>query len=280
MARAAVKAKQAQAAKAQPGKSAARRGHGCRRHASGGNPNQALFFNRLRRQAKWMYVLLAVLFAITFAAVGVGTGSSGLDQLFTGIFGGSGNGISAANNEIKKHPAKGWRDLAAAYEAKGDNASAIIALQQYLKIRPKDATAYSELGGLQLTEAQNAVSTYQSAAAQQQTAAPGQAFQPTGTLGQAVGSDPIQSALASNASNSTQTLYQNAVSAYGAAVKTYQTLADLRPKDANAQFQLAQAAQTAGNYSVAAAAYKKFLALNPTTPERKQIEKLIKQFGG
>jgi hypothetical protein len=65
MARGAVKAKQAQAQKrgAQAAKTAPRRARGRRGHAGGGNPNQQLFFMRLRRQAKLMYVLLAVLFA-------------------------------------------------------------------------------------------------------------------------------------------------------------------------------------------------------------------------
>jgi tetratricopeptide (TPR) repeat protein len=278
MARAAVKAKQAQAAKAQPAKTAAKRNRR-RGHASGGNPNQALFFNRMRRHAKWMYVLLAVLFAITFAAVGVGSGSSGLDQLFNGVFGGGGNSVSSASAEVKKNPVKGWRDLASAYEAKGDNASAIIALQQYLKLRPKDSTAYSELGGLQLTQAQAAVSQYQAATQAQQAAAPGQTFQPGGVFGKAI-NDPIQAAAAQRASGVTQALYQKAVGAYGQAVATYQQLVKVHPNDPNAQFQLATAAQTAGNYSVAATAYKAYLKLNPTTPQRKQIEKLIKQFGG
>ena len=72
MARAAVKAKQAQKAKAQPPKAAARRGR--RKHAGGGNPNQQLFFVRMRRNAKPVYVVLAVLFAVTFAFLGVGSG--------------------------------------------------------------------------------------------------------------------------------------------------------------------------------------------------------------
>jgi tetratricopeptide (TPR) repeat protein len=280
MARAAVKAKQQARAAAQPAKPA-RRERGRRRHAGGGNPNQALFFNRLRRQAKWMYVLLAVLFAITFAAVGVGSGSSGLDQLFNGIdlFGGS-SAISKANSEIKKNPAKGWRDLAAAYEAKGDTASAIIALQQYVKIRPKDASAYSELGGLQLTQAQNAASDYQTAAAALEAAAPGRTFLPGGTLGKAIGTDPIQQAAANQASRTTQRLYQKAIDAYSQAVSTYKTLTKLRPGDPTAQFQLAQAAQTAGDYPTAIAAYRAYLELNPSTPQRKQIEKLIRQLGG
>ena len=61
MARAAVKAKQAQRAKTAP------KPHGRRKHSGGGNPNQELFFTRLRTHAKWVYVLLAVLFAVTFA---------------------------------------------------------------------------------------------------------------------------------------------------------------------------------------------------------------------
>src|ERR1700740_745758 len=134
MARAAVKAKQAQKKAVQP---PARRS-GKRRHSGGGNPNQQLFFMRLRRRAKPMYVLLAVLFGVTFAFIGVGTGSnSGLDQLFSGlnIFGSGGTSVSKANKESKTNPGKGYRDLATAYEAKSDNADAISALQQYTNIK-------------------------------------------------------------------------------------------------------------------------------------------------
>src|SRR3954467_8853729 len=118
MARAAVKAKQqAQRAKgAAPGGKA--RPHGRRRHAAGGNPNQQLFFMRLRRQAKPVYVLLAVLFAITFAFLGVGSGQGGLDQLFNNLnfFSHHGTSISKAQKELQKNPndPKGYRDLATA----------------------------------------------------------------------------------------------------------------------------------------------------------------------
>jgi hypothetical protein len=146
MARAAVKAKQAQRAKAAPSKA---RPHGRRRHAGGGNQNQQLFFMRLRRQAKYIYVLLAVLFAITFAFLGVGSGTNGgLDQLFSGINifgGGGGKSVSSAQKEVAKHPndPKGFRDLATAYESKSDTANAISALQQYATLRPKDAKVWA-----------------------------------------------------------------------------------------------------------------------------------------
>jgi tetratricopeptide (TPR) repeat protein len=279
MARAAVRAKQQARAKAQPPKQV-RRTRGRRGHAGGGNPNQQLFFSRLRRRAKFMYVLLAVLFAATFALLGVGSGSnSGLDQLFSGLglFGGGGSSISKAQKEIAKTPIKGYRDLATAYEQHGDTAGAISALNSYTALRKKDANAWAELGGLQLSQAQEFVTQYQAAAAAQQAAAPSQSFLPTGTLAKAIGTSPIEQVASQQASGATTTAYQSAVSAYQAALASYKTVATLRPSDANAQFQVATAAQNAGDYPTAVAALKRYLALNPATTQRAQIEKLIKQ---
>lgn len=279
MARAAVKAKQqARGKAAQPAKA---RPRGRRKGAGGGNPNQQLFFERMRRHAKWAYVLLAVLFAITFAALGVGSGqSSGLDQIFNGIFGGGGGtSISKAQSEVDKNPhsAKAYRDLATAYEEHSQNQSAIGALQSYLAIRKKDANAWAELGGLQTQQSQQYATAYQAAAQQQQLAAPSQAFLPTGTLGTAIGTNQIESAAAQQASTGTSLLYQQAISAAQSALSSYQQVARLRPNDPNAQFEVANAAQAAGNNTVAVAALKEYLKLNPATTERSQIETLIKQ---
>jgi tetratricopeptide (TPR) repeat protein len=279
MARAAVKAKQQAKAKAQPAK-AVRRARGRRRHASGGNPNQALFFSRLRRQAKFMYVVLAVLFAATFAFLGVGSGSSGLSNLFSGlsIFGGGGSSsISKAQKEVSTNPAKGYRDLATAYEQRGDTVNALSALQSYTALRKKDANAWAELGGLQLAQAQTFATQYQDAAAAQAAAAPSQPFLPTGTLATAIGTNPIEQASAQAAGGVANSFYQSAVAAYQSALTSYKTVAKLRPNDANAQFQVASTAQDVGDYTTAVAAYKKYLKLNPETTQRSQIEQLIKQ---
>jgi tetratricopeptide (TPR) repeat protein len=282
MARAAVKAKQQARAKAQP--QAPRRGGGRkRRGAGGGNPNHELFFMKLRRHAKWAYVLLALLFAITFAALGVGSGNnSGLDQIFSGlnIFGGGGgSSVSKAQKEIDKHPgsAKGYRDLASAYEQKGDTNGAIGALESYTQIRKKDADAFAELGGLQLTLGQSYATQYQAAAAAQAAASPSTPFRPTGTLGTAIGTSPIEQAISQAQSGRVNDLYSKATLAFSESLKAYQKVAKLRPRDANAQFQVASAAQTAGQYSVAVAALKTYLKLNPDTNQRAQIEKLIQQ---
>jgi hypothetical protein len=220
MARAAVKAKQAQRAKAAPSKA---RPHGRRRHAGGGNQNQQLFITRRRRQAKYNYVLLAVLFGVTFAFLGVGSGTNGgLDQLFSGlnIFGGGGGkSVSSAQKDIAKHPndPKGYRDLATAYEAKGDTANAITALQQYTIHKPKDAKVWAELAGLQTTQAQTYYNDYVNAYQVQQLAAPSRPFLPTGKLATAIGTNPIEAAQSSQAQGSVTDLQSKVQLAYNGA---------------------------------------------------------------
>ena len=279
MARAAVKAKQAQRAKAAPPK---QRQSGRRRHASGGNPNQDLFFIKIRRKQRWVFALLAGLFAITFAFLGVGSGSQGLDQLFNNIniFGGHhGPSVSSAQKEIQKHPtsSKGYRDLATAFESKGDTAQAITALQQYTGMKPKDAAAWSELAGLQATQAQSYLNDYQNAYTALQLAAPSSSFVPTSGKLATVFSNPIENAQRASVQSTVTDLQQRVSLAYNGAVGSWQHVTGLQPKNLNAWFQLAQAAQTAGNTTTAVSAYKQYLKLNPSSTSAPQIRAIIKQ---
>jgi Flp pilus assembly protein TadD len=282
MARAAVKARQQEKkASAQPAKARAR-GGGRRKHAGGGNPNQQLFFVRMRRSAKPVYVILAVLFAVTFAFLGVGSGSNGgLDQLFSGlnIFSHGGTSISKAQKAVAKHPndPKGYRDLATAYEAKGDTANAVSALQQYTNIKRKDVHAWSELGGLQLTQAQDYSTAYQDAYNARQLAAPSTPFLPTGKLATALGSNQLEQAAASQADSTLQDLQQRVQLAYQNAVSSYQRAATLQPANSNNWFQLGQTAQQSGDSTTAVKAYKRYLKLNPGSATAPQIKALIKQ---
>jgi tetratricopeptide (TPR) repeat protein len=283
MARAAVKAKQAQKAKVAPAKAAPRRGR--RRHASGGNPNQQLFFVRMRRSAKPMYLILAVLFAVTFAFLGVGSGSSGLESLFSNlnIFH-HGTSISSAQKRTQKHPndPKAWRSLATAYEGKGDTANAIAALQQYTTLRPKDVAAYNELAGLQVSEAQDFVVQYQNAYASAQLAAPSALITPSATskLGKALGTNPVEQAAANQQNAVANDLYQKVQLAYSNAVSAYQKVADLQPGQASAWLQLGDTARQSGDSKTAVKAYKRFLKLNTEPSVAAQVKQLIKQLGG
>ncbi|HEU5242852.1 MAG TPA: hypothetical protein VFU33_00500 [Gaiellaceae bacterium] len=276
MARAAVKAKQQQAkAQAQPAKARAR---GRRRHSSGGNPNQDLFFVRLRRHQKWVYALLAVVFGLSFVLVGVGSGGGGgLSQLYTGLFGGSGgSSISKASDEVKTHPAKGYRDLATAYEQAGQTASAVIALQQYLGIKKHDAATWAELGGLQMSQANTYATQYQSAQAAAQTADPSAPFLPGGVLGSAVGQNPTYAGASAKASARTSALYQKATSAASGAVTSYQKAVKIHPRNATYLQELATAAQNAGNSTVELDALRSYLEVYPNSPLKSQYEKAIK----
>jgi hypothetical protein len=276
MARAAVKAKQQAKAKAHPSKAARKRGR--RGHSGGGSANQDLFFVRLRRRQKWIYAFLAVIFALTFAGVGVGSGNGGgLDQLYSGLFGGGGSSVSKAQDEIKKHPAKGYRDLATAYETKGDNAGAVTALQSYLALKKKDADVWAELGSLELTQAQTAGTQYQAAQQASQLADPSAAFLPGGTLAQAVGTNAAYQNAAQQASAQTSALYTQFTTSLSGAVKDYQQVTKIRPHSSTAFEELATVATNAGSAQVALDAWKQVLKLDPHTAQRKQIEQQIKQ---
>jgi tetratricopeptide (TPR) repeat protein len=277
MARAAVKAKQQARAKAQPTKPVRARGR--RRHSGGGNPNQQLFFMRLRRGQRWVYLALAIIFAVTFVGVGVGSGSGGLSQLYSGLFGAGGNPVSKAQDKVDKDPKnpQGYRALATAYETKGDAPNAIAALKHYVGLKKKDADAWTELGGLETSQAQVYVNQYQSAQSAAQLADPSAPFLPGGTLAQAVGTNAAYQNASQQASSQTSTLYQQAISALNAAVTDYQQVAKIQPKSSAAQQQIAQAAENAGNLKVAIAAWTKYLKLAPSSPQKKQIEARIKQ---
>jgi tetratricopeptide (TPR) repeat protein len=286
MARAAVKARQQEKKKATAAPQRAKARGGRRKHAGGGNPNQQLFFVRMRRSAKPMYVILAVLFAATFAFLGVGSGTNGgLDQLFSGLnfFHHGGPSVSGAQSYIAKHPAdpKGYRDLATAYEAKGDTAGAVDALTHYTTIKRKDAKAVNELAGLQLNQAHDFQTAYANAYQQRQLEAPSQAFLPSGKLGTALGTNQIEQAASSQADAQLQNLQQQTQFSYQNAVASYQRAAQLQPKNSSAWLQLGQVAQEAvqitGDSSTAVSAYKHYLTLNPDPSTAAQVRQLIKQ---
>jgi tetratricopeptide (TPR) repeat protein len=275
MARAAVRAKQQAKAKAQPAKA---RPRGRRRHAGGGNPNQDLFFVKLRRGQRWVYLLLALVFAVTFAGVGIGSGGGGLSQLYTGLFGGSGgSSISKAQDEVKTDPAKGYRDLATAYETNGDNTQAIGALQSYLRIKAKDANAWSELGGLELAEGNKQIQLYSQAQQAAQSADPSAPFQPGGSLAAAAGTNPVYSGASQQASTAASSIYQQATSAYTAAVNDYRQASRLQPHSPAALEELASAAAQGGNVPVAVTALKTYLKRFPHAVDRPRVKAELKQ---
>jgi tetratricopeptide (TPR) repeat protein len=197
--------------------------------------------------------------------------------LWSGLFGSGTDAVSKAKNQIKDHPAAGYRALATAYETKGDTDQAISALQSYLLVKKKDANAWTELGGLETSQAQTVVAQYQSAQQAAQLADPSAPFQPGGTLAQAVGTNPAYQGAAQQASAQTSTLYQQAITKLSSAENDYKKAARIHPRDVTAQLQLASAAEQTGDSKTAIAAFKRALKINPHSPQNAQIKAQLKQ---
>ena len=240
-----------------------------------------MFFPRLRRHAKWMFVFLALVFGLGFVVFGVGAGGTGIGDIFRDQGGtSSGQSVSDARKDAAEHPnnAQAWRDLSTALQTEGDTAGAIDALNRAITLKPKSPDAYRELAGLHLTRA----SEYQQQLQQAQIAAafraPGTAFPSLTTKsGKPTFTNPLESAVISGLTNDTSTLYQQAASEAAGTVDAYQKLARLQPNDPNVQLELAQAAQQTGDATTAIAAYERFLKLAPDDPNASVVQAQLKQ---
>jgi tetratricopeptide (TPR) repeat protein len=240
-----------------------------------------MFFPRLRNQAKWVFVVLIVVFAGGFVFLGVGSGGLDLGQLMRDAFGGggsSGPSISEAQKKVSERPfnAQYKKQLAQAYENKGRTDEAIAAWLEYGKLRPKDVVALRHLGDLELGQANTAFQNAQLAAIRQQQAAAGSQFTSTNKLGQALANDPLTSAAAAQASTEYQAAITTYQSAASRAIQTYQQIAKLQPKNQEALFALAQAADTLHQNTAAIGAYKRLLKLDLDASTKAQIRARIK----
>jgi tetratricopeptide (TPR) repeat protein len=245
-----------------------------------------MFFPRLRNQAKWAFVFLILVFGGGFVFLGVGSGGLDLGSLIRDAFGrgsSSAPSIAKAQGEVRKHPldAVARKDLATAYENKGRVDEAIAAWQQYTKLRPKDVSALRRVAQLELGQADVYLQQAQAASLAQQSAGTGSAFSPTsGKFGQALGQDPISSAVSTQASTQLQqasTKYQAAASQ---AIASYKKIVKLTPNDQQAVFSLAQAADSLRQTAVAISAYKRLLKFNLDPTAKAQIRARIKTLQG
>ena len=239
-----------------------------------------MFFPRLRRHAKWMFVFLALVFGLGFVVFGVGAGGTGIGDIFRGSGGASAQSISDARSETESRPKdpQAWRDLATALETEGQTAEAIAALNTAVDLDPKDASALRELAGLHLTRATERQQDAQIAQIRAAFLAPSQGFPSLiGSSGQSVLPDPIVTAVNGVASQSVTTALQDAQREAALAVDAYKRLVALQPNDPNVQLELAQAAQQVGDATTAIAAYEQFLKLAPDDPSASVVREQLKQ---
>ena len=261
-----------------------------RRHKDSGGQRfeDTLFFSRLRKRAKWVFIFLAVVFAGGFVLFGVGSSDvSGLSDIFSGV-GGGGSGqpsVSKAEKATQENPkdAAAWKTLAAAYDTTGDIPSAISAWTTYTTLRPKDIEGLQSLA----TDYEQQFSTQtQVAAAAQAEAQNAQATQfgppPTSPLGRALNSvsDPIAQAASQSANQRFNTALQTRQATAQQLEGVYKKLATLhKPVEPSDQLLLAQAAQNAGDTAAAIAAYRAFIKLAPDDPNAAYARQQVKALG-
>jgi tetratricopeptide (TPR) repeat protein len=254
---------------------------------------EQLFFSRLRRHAKVMYVLLALAFAIGFVAFGVGSGSTGIGDILRGnFFGGGSSASSRIKDQQKKidsnpNDIQAYLTLASYYQQDNKDSQAVSTLERAAKIKPKNLDVLNALARFHRGKAETAQNDWavaENALAESNLAPPG--LQPNSTLGQALTSDPLSQSLKSAASDA----YYKMTSAFTKAEDGYKRVAAAArgtPQEASAQLQLASVAIEAvqvvgisgqtGDAQVAIDAYKRYLELEPKGVSAKQARQTLKQ---
>jgi hypothetical protein len=251
-----------------------------------------LFFARLRRHTKWMFVLLALVFAVGFVAFGVGSGSTGvggIGDIFNSVFGKTSGTDARIKDDQKKLAAnpgdvQAAIDLSTLYQQKQQNSKALAALNEAAKAKPKDLDLLNAIAGIYRNEA----STARNDAAAAQNDLSSRAVTPPGldlnsSLGQALGSDPLTQMLRTKATET----FSKLTTAYSKTENAYKRVADVSrgtSAEPNAQLALAgvavEAVQITGQQSdivVAVNAYKRYLKLEPKGVSANQARQTLAQ---
>ncbi len=239
-----------------------------------------MFFPKLRRQAKWMFVFLALAFGIGFVAFGIGgTGGSGISDLFQRSDGGTGGpSASDAREKIENGNLAAYKDLSEAYRSQNNSDEAIAAGERYLEARPKDYDFMRTLASDY--EGQATALREEAALVQEELTATtgGTVFGlPQNTLlGRALGTGRIDQELTTAANQKLTEQYSGIQTAYSRATELYQGIARADPDDVLVQLLLAQAAYQAQNTAVAVKAYARVVELAPDSAEAQQARQQIK----
>ena len=252
---------------------------------------------RLRKNGKWVFLLLAVVFAITFVFAGVGTSGPSLIDLLgqdsdsspTETVQKSSTAVQKAEAAAKATPEdpQAWITLAQAEIANDQLDKVPAAAAKAAELAPEDAAVQSTVADIYLAQAAAALQKAQALYATAQggglvdgrTAVPQQVIpgQSSGATPFQTAQESISSAKLADVSAEVSPLQTQANDAYVAAVAAQTTVTELEPKDPAAWFRLGQIATAANDTTGAITAYEKFVKLAPADPLTKKVEEEIKR---
>lgn len=248
-----------------------------------------MFFPRLRRQAKWMFVFLAVVFGLGYVIFNVGGSipGTGLGDVFQGLAQqNSGPSVGDSRDKIKDHPndPTGYRELSTALQREGRNAEAIQPLERYVQMKPTDGEALRQLGSLHMAQARTYEEQGAVARAQLTEITGGDVLTP-GTqsqFGQEFSNPQITSLESNKYNQQLNQAYLGLQQSYKDATRVFEKLVAVTPDELEADeplifLQLAQAAQSAGNLQVAVKAYERYLVIAPDSASASAVRAQLPQ---
>ena len=243
-----------------------------------------LFFSRLRRHAKIVYVLLALVFVFSFVLLGVGSGSNGISDALQSFFG-SNNGSSLGSQISDKQKAVAqspkdvnlYLDLAGLYQSDNQEANALATLRKARQVAPQNLDVIDRIGSIYGAQAGRAGDNYRAVFAvysQNVTNAPG--LDTSSPLGQALTSDPYTQGLQTQLNDA----YTKVTTAYRKVAGVYQQAAQVAKgtsDEPNALLQWASAAQSANDVTTAITAYQQFLKVSPDNANAPAVRQTLAQ---
>jgi predicted TPR repeat methyltransferase len=241
-----------------------------------------MFFTRLRRHTKWVFVFLAFIFAAGFVVAGVGSGTGFGDLISELVRGGGTSALSSAQNAVKKNPndAAAWKQLGGLYATDNKLTESVDAYEHYLKLRPTDSSALGSLGAVwkQIAIArQNVYYTYLYRA-QALTTAPN----PLSSLDSSLGQNALAQAALAQVSQQLQTAQARMTQAATNWIDSYKKAVAVVPAGntstkLDALVQLESQAESAGELPTAITAYQQYLKISPTGINSNAIRTRLKQ---
>jgi tetratricopeptide (TPR) repeat protein len=248
------------------------------------SPEDLMFFPRLRRRAKWVFLFLALAFGLGFVAFGVGTGVSGtsLGDVLQDFLNRQPEGIQSvedAREEAQERPndVQAQITYATALQANGRRREAIVVLERYTTRKPRDVQALRQLALMWGAEAGLAREAAQVAGAEAQQISLQATLAPTegGGFFQEVAGNRISETLAQEAQAKASEAQGRASRAARQEATAWRELSLLTPEDSGVFLQLGIASQGAGDIDAAIAAYEKFLELAPDDSRAEVVQEQI-----
>ena len=164
---------------------------------------EQLFFSRLRRHAKIVYVLLALVFVFSFVLLGVGSGSNGISDALQSFFGqNSGSSVGSQIHDKQDAVARSpqnvnlYLDLAGLYQSDNQEAKALATLQKARQVAPQNLDVINRIASIYGGQAGRAADNYRAVfAGYSQNVVNSPGLDTSSPLGQALTSDPYSQAL-------------------------------------------------------------------------------------